>query len=192
MVKLSDLKCHNPSLGFAINARVCKGAGQEWSLKITFHAPGSVRECEGMNPHIPKWAPTLGVGVSMDFQIFKWQFQGLKLIGLESFLDCWNLLERKCLKCTHMIHLITLNINYGQKKGWESNCQFDFRPLKVENRPDLLMCRWHATYHLKALDKDYNFSFYLTLIGGLQKKVISFQSHSSPNLGIPRQNDIWV
>jgi hypothetical protein len=28
---------------------------------------GSVGECEGMSPHTPKWAPTLAVGVSMDF-----------------------------------------------------------------------------------------------------------------------------
>jgi len=31
-----------------------------------FHAPGSVGECEGMNPHPPKWAPILGIGVPMD------------------------------------------------------------------------------------------------------------------------------
>jgi hypothetical protein len=29
------------------------------------------RECEGMNPHIPKWVPTLGVGILMDSQIYK-------------------------------------------------------------------------------------------------------------------------
>jgi hypothetical protein len=40
--------------------------GQEWILGIKFHAPGSVGECEGMNPHTPKWTPTLGVGVLMD------------------------------------------------------------------------------------------------------------------------------
>jgi hypothetical protein len=45
-----------------------------------------------------------------------------------------------------------LNISYGQKKGWESNCQFHSRPLKVRNRFDLLMCRWHATYRWKALN----------------------------------------
>jgi hypothetical protein len=38
-----------------------------------------------MNPHTPKWATTLGVGVPMDFQIFKEQFQGSKFIGLKSF-----------------------------------------------------------------------------------------------------------
>ncbi len=44
----------------------CEGEGQEWSPRVTFHAPGSVWKCEGMNPHTPKWAPTLGVGVPMD------------------------------------------------------------------------------------------------------------------------------
>jgi hypothetical protein len=31
-----------------------KGAGQEESPGVTSHAFGSVGECEGMNPHIPK------------------------------------------------------------------------------------------------------------------------------------------
>jgi hypothetical protein len=38
---------------------------------ITFHAPKSVGKCEGMNPHNPKWAPTLEVGISMDSYILK-------------------------------------------------------------------------------------------------------------------------
>jgi hypothetical protein len=28
---------------------------------------GSVRECEGMNPHNPEWVLSLGIGVPMDF-----------------------------------------------------------------------------------------------------------------------------
>ncbi len=32
---------------------------------------GNDKECEGMNPHTPKWASTLGVGVLMDSQIFR-------------------------------------------------------------------------------------------------------------------------
>ncbi len=35
-------------------------------------------------------------------------------------------------------HLDTSNTSQGQKKGRESNWQFDSRPLKVENRPDFL------------------------------------------------------
>jgi hypothetical protein len=46
--------------------QTCKGVGQEWILGVRFHAPGSVGKCEGMNPHTPKWTPTLGVRVLMD------------------------------------------------------------------------------------------------------------------------------
>jgi hypothetical protein len=65
--------CHNPNLGFTTKERAYKGAGQEWSLGVTFHAPRSVGECEGMSPHTPKWAPTLGIRISMDSQIFRGQ-----------------------------------------------------------------------------------------------------------------------
>jgi hypothetical protein len=51
--------CRNPSLGLATKARAYKVVSQE-------RKPGSERKCEGMNPHTPKGAPTLGVGVPMD------------------------------------------------------------------------------------------------------------------------------
>jgi hypothetical protein len=38
-----------------------------------------------MSPHTPKWAPTLGVKVSMDFQIFKEQFEGVKNHWIKKF-----------------------------------------------------------------------------------------------------------
>ncbi len=62
--------CCNPSLGFATKAKACKVVGQEGILGVTPHALESVGKCEGMNPHIPKGASTLGVGVPMDSQIF--------------------------------------------------------------------------------------------------------------------------
>jgi hypothetical protein len=46
--------CHNPNLGLATKARACKVASQKGSLGVTFHAPGSAKECEGMNPRTPK------------------------------------------------------------------------------------------------------------------------------------------
>jgi len=58
--------CHNRNLRLATKVKACKGVGQEWSLGITFHAPGGVGKCEGMNPHTPKLAPTLGIGVQMN------------------------------------------------------------------------------------------------------------------------------
>jgi len=34
------------------------------------HAPESARKCEGIDPHIPKGTPTLGVGVPVDSRMF--------------------------------------------------------------------------------------------------------------------------
>jgi len=55
MYRCGNGKCHNLNLGFMIKARIYKGASQEWSLEITFHAFESVGECEKMNPHNFKW-----------------------------------------------------------------------------------------------------------------------------------------
>jgi hypothetical protein len=60
------------------------------------------------------------------------------------FYTIENLLKRRCLKWVHMTHLDIWNTSYGQKKGQESNWQFDSRPLKVENRPISLRSREFA------------------------------------------------
>ncbi len=46
-----------------------------------------------------------------------------------------KLLKRRCPKWPRIAHLDICSPSYGQKKGRESNCQFDSRPLKVGNRP---------------------------------------------------------
>jgi hypothetical protein len=63
------------------------------------------------------------------------------------------------------------NTSYGQKKGRESNRQFDSRPLKVKNCPNFLTCRWCATYHWKYLNKGYNFALEFISIGSLHTKL---------------------
>jgi hypothetical protein len=69
-----------------------------------------------------------------------------------------KLLERKCLEWARITHLDIWNTSYGQKKGRESNCQFDSQPKKIGNQPDLLSCRQGARYHWKTLDEGYNFA----------------------------------
>jgi hypothetical protein len=83
---VEDIFCHDLNLGLATKARACKSAGQEGSLGVTFHAPGSAKECEGMNLYTPKGTPTLGVGVSADSRIFRERLQGSKFIGLRHSL----------------------------------------------------------------------------------------------------------
>jgi hypothetical protein len=80
-------------------------------------------------------------------------------------------LQRRCPKWACITHLNIWNTSYVQKKGWESNWQFDSWPLKVGNRPDLFACRWRATYHWKALNKSYNFTLDFISIRGMHAKL---------------------
>jgi hypothetical protein len=46
------------------------------------------------------------------------------------------------------------------------------------------VCRWHATYHWKVLNKGYNFSLDLISIGGLKRKLWAFKVAGVPSLRI--------
>jgi hypothetical protein len=45
----------------------------------------------------------------------------------------------------------------------------------------LFVCRWHATYHWKALDEGYNFTSDRISIWGLLAKLWGLQSHGNPS-----------
>jgi hypothetical protein len=84
-----------------------------------------------------------------------------------------------------------LKQSYGQKKGWKSNWQFDSRPEKVGNRPNLLGCRQRATYRWKSLDDNYNFALDRTSIRGLLAKLWGFKIARilvGAILGLPRES----
>jgi hypothetical protein len=70
-----------------------------------------------------------------------------------------------------MSHLDICSPSYGQKKGRESNCQFDSRPLKVRNRPESDVCRRSATWSWKALKESYKIASDLIPIRGMSKKL---------------------
>jgi hypothetical protein len=72
-----------------------------------------------------------------------------------------------------MSHLDIYNPSYGQKKGRESNWQFDSRPLKVGNRPKSNVNRWIAIGRWKALEEGYKFGSDLVPIGGRREKLCS-------------------
>jgi len=95
-----------------------------------------------------------------------------------------KLLKPRCLKWACMTHLNMWNTRYDQKKGWESNWQFDFRPLKARNRPDFLACRWCETYCWKTLEEGYNFASDLISIGGLDTKLWGPKVAGVPTLAI--------
>ncbi len=82
-----------------------------------------------------------------------------------------KLLKCRCLKWARMTHLDIWNTSYGQKKGRESNWQFNSWPPKVRNPLNFLMCRWRATYCWKALNEGYNFALDLIASRGMHTKL---------------------
>ncbi len=163
--------------------RVCKVAGQKGSREshnILLGVWESVREWTLTPPR----GSTLGVGVPVDSWIFWRRFRGQNSMVWSVPYIIGNLLERRCLKWACITHLDVWNTSYGQKKGWESNWQFDSWPLKVKNRPDFFTCRWRETYCWKALDEGYNFVLDLISIEGLQAKLWRLKVVGVPTLAI--------
>ncbi len=151
----------------------------------------------GNEPSHPKWTFILRVGVPNGLLNIQRAITKVRTQWIEAFfislerswnVDVWN----------GLIWPIW-NTNYGQKKGQESNWQFDSRPLKVKNYHDFLMCRWCATYCWKDLDKGYNFVLDLIAIKGLHAKLWAHKVVESQlwefrdsHLGGPKQNVIWM
>ncbi len=140
-----------------------------------------------MNPHVGNWSPER----TPKFSERDWR--GQNSLPRSVFYIIGKILKCKCLKWSRIAHLDILNKSYGQKKGRESNWQFDSRPLKVGNRPGFLACRQRATYHWKAFDEGYNFASDLVIIKGLRKKLcdlkvegVSIVVISGLPLGSPR------
>jgi hypothetical protein len=82
-----------------------------------------------------------------------------------------KVLKCRCPNWPRMSHLDICSPSYGQKKGRESNWQFDSQPLKVGNRPLPDVFSGNATWRWKALDKSYNFGSNLVPIRAQGEKL---------------------
>jgi hypothetical protein len=127
---------------------------------------GSSPSHSQVNSHCGSWSPEWTPKIS------KSNLRDQNSMGCGILYIIGKLLERKYLKCSCIAHLDIWNASYGQKKGRESNCQFDFRPEKVRNRPKILGYRGRATYHWKALNESYNVALDCISIGGLLAKLL--------------------
>jgi hypothetical protein len=122
-------------------------------------------EDETHTPEIGTWESS-GTPETWEFN-----YRGQNTLHWDVLYIIGKLLKCRCRKWPCMDHLDIWSTSYGQKKGRESNWQFDSRPLKVGNRPDHDACRWSATHRWKALEESYNFGLDLIPIGGLSKKL---------------------
>jgi hypothetical protein len=147
-------------------------SSQEFS---PFHPPSMAPLCR--NPtlakcedetHTPKVGDleSFGTPESLEFNSKEQKTSPWGVLGVIG-----KVLKFICPKRPCIDHLDICSPRYGQKKGQDSNWQFDSRPLKVGNRsaPDVrwgsVMRRW------KALEEGYKFGLDLVPIGGQGEKL---------------------
>ncbi len=82
-----------------------------------------------------------------------------------------KVLKCRCLNWPRIGHLDICSPSYVQKKGRESNWQFDSRTLKVRNLPLPDVYSGSATWRWKALDESYNFGWNLVPIRAWGEKL---------------------
>jgi hypothetical protein len=108
------------------------------------------RECEkvwGNEPWHLKRVPLWELESRWTFESLEGDRKGQNSMYWRVLYINGKLLERRYLKWVRITHLHIWNKSYGQKKGRESNWQFDSRPLKVKNLPHFRACRFRVTYH---------------------------------------------
>jgi hypothetical protein len=86
-----------------------------------------------------------------------------------------KVLKLKYRKCPRIGNLDICSPSYGQKKGRESNWQFDSRPLKVGNRPPPNVRFESAIWRWKDLDEGYNFGLDLVAIQLCSRELLRFK-----------------
>jgi hypothetical protein len=82
-----------------------------------------------------------------------------------------KVLKRRYRKWPRIGHLDICSPSYGQKKGRESNWQFDSRPLKVGNRPLPDIRFESAIRRWKDLNEGYKFGLDLVAIGSESREL---------------------
>jgi hypothetical protein len=127
--------------------------------------------CVCRNPNLAKcggWSPTLGKVGDLESsgtpECSKLNSKGKNTSHWSVLGFIGKVLKRRYRKCPRIGNSDICSPSYGQKKGRESNWQFDSRPLKVGNRclPDIRFeC---ATWRWKDLDESYNFGLDLVAI----------------------------
>jgi hypothetical protein len=142
----------------------------------SLHMPPGVQRAWGhepsqsqVNSHVGSWS------LERTSKFSERDFKGQNSLPWGVLYITGNLLKSRCLKWACIVHLNICNTSYGQKNGWESNWQFDSRPLKVRNQLDFRACRWHAAYRWKALNEGYNFVLDFITIEGLHKKLYALK-----------------
>jgi hypothetical protein len=131
-------------------------------ILVVFHCRNpTLAKCGGEAQHFQSW----GFGVlwgTPECLEFDSKAQNTSHWGVLGVIE--KFLKRRYRKWPRIGHLDICSPSYGQKKGRESNWQFDSRPLKVGNRPFPDIRFENATRRWKDIDEGYNFGLDLVAI----------------------------
>ncbi len=97
--------------------------------------------------------------------------KGQNLLNQKNSYIIRNLLECKYLKWVWMTHFGHFKHKLWPKERSGVKLPIWLSTIKSGNRPNFLVCGWHATYHWKALNEGYNFALDLISIEGLHTKL---------------------
>ncbi len=136
-----------------------------------------LEECED-DIHTPQNGD---LGVLGDSRNFRAQLQGSNTSPWGVLHIIGKLSKCRCRKWPFMGHLYIYSTSYGQKKGQESNWQFDSQPLKVGNQPDPGVCKGSVTHRWKAFKGQLQVFFRPHPNWRSKQKVMTLQSLGSPN-----------
>jgi hypothetical protein len=148
--------------------------------------PGVQKSVREWTLTLPSELPFWKLESQWTLKFWEGDFMGQNPLEYNVLYIIRKILKHRCPKWACTTHLDIWNTSYSQKKGRESNWQFDSQPLRVRNRPDFLACRWCTTYCWKALNEEYNFALDFISIGGLHTKLWAFKVTKVPTLGISR------
>jgi hypothetical protein len=141
---------------------VAKFLGAHWhACKCTLYVTTPLWPSVGVKPNTPKVGDleSSGTPECLEFDSKAQNTLHWCVLGVIG-----KVLKRRYRKWPRIGHLDICSPSYGQKKGRESNWQFDFRPLKVGNRPRPDLRIESATRRWKDLDEGYNFGSDLVAI----------------------------
>jgi hypothetical protein len=133
-------------------------------MKLLKQSKILIRGCIVSQPYFGQvwgWSPTLGKSEdlessgTLEFSELDSKAQNTSHWGVLGVIG--KVLKRRYRKWPRIGHLNIYSPSYGQKKGRESNWQFDSRPLKAGNRPLLDLRIESAIRRWKDLDEGYKF-----------------------------------
>jgi len=153
------------------------------------------------------WSPTLGKSEDLkssgtpECSELDRKAQNTSHWGVLSVIG--KVLKRRYRKWPRIGHLDIFSPSFGQKKGRESNWQFDSRPQKVDNRPLSDLRIESAIRCWKDLDEVYNFDSDLVAIRPGNQELWPSKSPGTPpgtvsrqfrdsNLGVSGKRAIWM